>query len=86
MKTTFSHFPGMFENPAPAKIIKKKKNQIRKFILLDQSFYFWVFFRKLFFLWLSYIDSYHPGLIRYGEGGFVCGKDSIPLFKCEKSL
>ena len=24
MKTTFSYFPGMFENPAPAKIIKKK--------------------------------------------------------------
>ena len=23
MKTTFSQFPGMFENPAPAKIIKK---------------------------------------------------------------
>ena len=25
MKTTFSYFPGMFENPAPAKY--KKKNQ-----------------------------------------------------------
>ena len=24
MKTTFSYFPGMFENPTPAKIIKKK--------------------------------------------------------------
>ena len=24
MKITFSYFPGMFENPAPAKIIKKK--------------------------------------------------------------
>ena len=28
MKTTFSYFPGMFENPAPAKIIKKK-NKIK---------------------------------------------------------
>ena len=29
MKTTFSYFLGMFENPAPAKIIKKKiKNEI----------------------------------------------------------
>ena len=28
MKTTFSYFPGMFENPTPAKIIfKKKQNQ-----------------------------------------------------------
>jgi len=28
MKTTFSYFPGIFENAAPAKIIKKnKKNQ-----------------------------------------------------------
>ena len=24
IKTTFSYFPGMFENPAPAKIILKK--------------------------------------------------------------
>ena len=24
MKTTFSYFPGMFENPEPAKILKKK--------------------------------------------------------------
>ena len=24
MKTTFSYYPGMFENPAPAKIILKK--------------------------------------------------------------
>ena len=27
MKTTFSYFPGMFENPAPGKIISKKQNQ-----------------------------------------------------------
>ena len=27
MKTTFSYFPGMFENPAPAKINFKKQNQ-----------------------------------------------------------
>ena len=27
MKTTFSYIPGMFENPAPAKIIKKKQSQ-----------------------------------------------------------
>ena len=27
MKTTFSYFPGMFENPAPAKINLKKQNQ-----------------------------------------------------------
>ena len=27
MKTTFSYFPGMFENPAPAKTIFKKQNQ-----------------------------------------------------------
>jgi len=28
MKTTFSYFPGMFEIPAPSKIIlKKKQNQ-----------------------------------------------------------
>ena len=27
MKTTFSYYPGMFENPAPAKIILKKQNQ-----------------------------------------------------------
>ena len=28
MKTTFSYFPGMFENPAPAKYyLKKKQNQ-----------------------------------------------------------
>ena len=27
MKTTFSYFPGMFGNPAPAKIILKKQNQ-----------------------------------------------------------
>ena len=26
MKTSFSYFPGMFENTAPAKIIKEKKN------------------------------------------------------------
>ena len=25
MKTTFSYFPGMFENPTPAKIIKKNQ-------------------------------------------------------------
>ena len=28
MKTTFSYFPGMFENTAPAKIIKKIKNTL----------------------------------------------------------
>jgi len=27
MKTTFSYFPGMFVNPAPAKYYLKKKNQ-----------------------------------------------------------
>jgi len=27
MKTTFSYFPGMFENPAPAKYYLKKQNQ-----------------------------------------------------------
>ena len=27
MKTTFSYFPGMFANPALAKIILKKQNQ-----------------------------------------------------------
>ena len=27
MKTTFSYFQGMFENPAPAKIIFKRQNQ-----------------------------------------------------------
>ena len=27
MKTTFSYFPGMFENPAPAKYYLKKLNQ-----------------------------------------------------------
>jgi len=27
MKTTFSYFPGMFKNQAPAKIILKKQNQ-----------------------------------------------------------
>jgi len=27
MKTTFSYFPGMFENPTPAKIIFKETNQ-----------------------------------------------------------
>ena len=26
MKTTFSYFPGMFENPEPAKILKKNQN------------------------------------------------------------
>ena len=31
MKTTFSYFQGMFENPAPAKIIFKKK--------LNQKYY-----------------------------------------------
>jgi len=31
MKTTFSYFPGMFENPAPVKIIFQKVSiQIRK--------------------------------------------------------
>ena len=30
MKTTFSYFPGMLENPAPAKIIlKNKKIEVR---------------------------------------------------------
>jgi len=28
MKTTFSYFPGMFENPTPAKIIFKKIKNI----------------------------------------------------------
>ena len=32
MKTTFSYFPGMFENPAPAKCYLKKQN--RKYIEL----------------------------------------------------
>ena len=27
MKPTFSYFPGMFENPAPAKYYFKKQNQ-----------------------------------------------------------
>ena len=27
MKTTFSYFPGMYENPAPAKYYFKKQNQ-----------------------------------------------------------
>ena len=27
MKTTFSYFPGMYENPAPAKYYFKKNNQ-----------------------------------------------------------
>ena len=27
MKTTFSYFPGMYENPAPAKIIFKKNQK-----------------------------------------------------------
>ena len=27
MKTTFSYFPGMFENPAPGKYNFKKQNQ-----------------------------------------------------------
>ena len=27
MKTTFSYFPGMLENPAPKKIIFKKQTQ-----------------------------------------------------------
>ena len=27
MNTTFSYFPGMFENPTQAKIVKKKQNQ-----------------------------------------------------------
>ena len=27
MKTTFSNFPGMFENPPPAKHYLKKQNQ-----------------------------------------------------------
>ena len=30
MKATFSYFPGMFENPAPVKIIFKK-NQNQKY-------------------------------------------------------
>ena len=34
MKTTFSYFPGMFENPAPAKIIFKK---IDNFLLIDAT-------------------------------------------------
>ena len=32
MKTTFSYFPGMFENPAPAKtILKNKIKKIMKY-------------------------------------------------------
>jgi len=37
MKTTFSFFPGMFENPAPAKIIKIKQNQKYYEILTNAS-------------------------------------------------
>ena len=49
MKTTFSHFPGMFENPAPAKIIKKKKKSNQKIHTFRPKFLFLGFFPETFF-------------------------------------
>ena len=35
MKTTFSYFPGMFQNPVPAKYYLKKQN--KKIVILSTN-------------------------------------------------
>ena len=50
MKTTFSYFPGMVENPAPVKYYSKKKRNKKYYKILTLYEYVKLFGIKLFYL------------------------------------